>query len=89
MPLTPDQPSHPPILNRLNPSSDTEKIGYGAFLILSKVLDARRRGATTEAYGIIRRKPAPAKAGGEAIEGNAADDALMVDQGIGSRAKSL
>ena len=25
-------------------------------------------------------KPAPAKAGGGAIEGNAADDALMVDQ---------
>jgi sugar phosphate isomerase/epimerase len=32
-----------------------------------KVFDARRRGATTEADG--------------AIEGNAADDALMVDQG--------
>jgi len=50
------------------------------FLITSKVLDVRRRGATTEAYGVIRRKPAPAKAGGGAIEGNAADDALMVDQ---------
>ena len=33
---------------------------------LIKVLDVRRR------------KPAPAKAGGGAIEGNAADDALMV-----------
>jgi hypothetical protein len=29
----------------------------------------------------IRRKPAPAQAGGGATEGNAADDALMVDQG--------
>ncbi|MCG6982603.1 MAG: hypothetical protein LJE88_14475 [Deltaproteobacteria bacterium] len=29
---------------------------YGIFLITSKVLDARRRGATTEAYGVIRRK---------------------------------
>ena len=35
-----------------------------------------------EAYGAIRRKPAPAKAGGGAIEVNAADDALMVDQGL-------
>jgi hypothetical protein len=38
-------------------------------LITSEVLDARRRGETTEAYGAIRRKPAsakpaPAKAGG-------------------------
>jgi hypothetical protein len=47
-------------------------------LIVSKVLDARRRGATTEAYEAILRKPARAKAGGEAIEGNTADDALMV-----------
>jgi hypothetical protein len=46
------------------------------------VLDGRHRGATTEAYGAIRRKLAPAKAGGGAIEGNAADDALMVDQGL-------
>jgi len=30
---------------------------YGVFLITSKVLNARRRGATTEAYGAIRRKP--------------------------------
>jgi hypothetical protein len=53
-------------------------MSYVSFLITSKVLDVRRRGATTEAYGVIRRKPAPAKAGGGAIEGNAADDALMV-----------
>jgi hypothetical protein len=59
----------------------TAIVGYVAFLIASKVLDVRRRGATTEAYGAIRRKPAPAKAGGGAIEGNAADDALMADQG--------
>jgi hypothetical protein len=49
-----------------------ELVGYVAFLITSKVLDVRRRGAMTEAYGVIRRKPAPAKAGGEAIEGDAA-----------------
>jgi hypothetical protein len=42
-------------------------VGYVAFLITSKVLDVRRRGATTEAYGAIRRKPAPAEAGGGAI----------------------
>jgi len=59
-------------------------VGYIALLITSKVLDVRRRGARTEAYGEIRRKPAPAQAGGGAIEGNAADDALMVDQGNGS-----
>jgi hypothetical protein len=59
-------------------------VGYVAFLITSKVLDVRRRGATTEAYGVIHRKPAPAKAGGGAIEGNAADDALMVNQGGGN-----
>ena len=47
-------------------------VDYLAFLIISKVLDVRRRGATTEAYRVIRRKPAPAKAGGGAIEGNAA-----------------
>jgi hypothetical protein len=59
-----------------------ETVGFVGFLITSKVLDARRRGETTEAYGLIRRKPAPAKAGGGAIEGNAADDALMVIRGI-------
>jgi hypothetical protein len=52
--------------------------GYAVFLITGKVSDARRRGATTEAYSSIRRKPAPAEAGGGAIEGNAAGDALMV-----------
>jgi len=36
----------------------------------------------TEAYGAIRRKHAPAQAGGGASEGNGADDALMVDQGL-------
>jgi hypothetical protein len=36
--------------------------GYGVFLITSKVLDARRRGATTEAYGAIRRKEEGSKA---------------------------
>jgi hypothetical protein len=30
---------------------------YAVLLINSKALDARRRGATTEAYGAIRRKP--------------------------------
>ncbi|MBW2171012.1 MAG: hypothetical protein JRF69_03360 [Deltaproteobacteria bacterium] len=49
--------------------------GFGVFLITSKVLDARRRGATTEAW---RMSNTPQ---GGAIEGNAADDALMVDQG--------
>jgi benzoyl-CoA reductase/2-hydroxyglutaryl-CoA dehydratase subunit BcrC/BadD/HgdB len=51
------------------------------FLITIKASGARRRRATTEAYGAIRRKPAPAKAGGGASEGNAADDALMVIRG--------
>jgi len=35
---------------------------YGVFLITSKVLDSRRRGATTEAYGVIRRKEERSKA---------------------------
>jgi len=48
--------------------------GSGVFLITSKVLDARRRGATTEAYRGNTSQ-------GGAIEGNAADDTLMVDQG--------
>jgi hypothetical protein len=47
-------------------------VGYAAFLITSKVLEVRRRGATIEAYGVIRRKLAPAKAWGGAIKGNAA-----------------
>ena len=46
-------------------------VGYVALLITSKVLDVRRRGGTTEAYRVIRRKPAPAKAGGGATDGNA------------------
>jgi hypothetical protein len=37
--------------------SKLKSAGYGVFLINRKVLDARRRGATTEAYGAIRRKP--------------------------------
>ncbi len=37
-------------------------VGYVAFLIASKVLDVRRRGATTEAYGVIRRKEERSKA---------------------------
>jgi len=37
--------------------SRLKSAGYGIFLITRKVLDARRRGATTEAYGVIRRKP--------------------------------
>jgi hypothetical protein len=56
-------------------------VGYVLFLIASKVLDARRQGATSEAYRSIRRKPAPAEAGGGAIEGNAADGAFVADQG--------
>jgi hypothetical protein len=68
---------------------------YGVFLITSKVLDARRRGAMTEPYGAIRRKASgpqglrplravcstSRKPEGGAIEGNTADDALLVDQG--------
>jgi hypothetical protein len=54
--------------------------GYAAFLIISKVLDARRRGATTEAYEAIRRKEERSLAR-LWREGNAADDALMVYQG--------
>jgi hypothetical protein len=37
-------------------------VGYVAFLITSKVLDVRRRGATTEAYKEIRRKEGRSKA---------------------------
>jgi hypothetical protein len=46
-------------MNQIPPSnlSRLKSAGYGVFLITSKVLDARRRGATTEAYGAIRRKP--------------------------------
>jgi len=35
---------------------------YAALLITSKVLDARRRGVTTEAYAPIRRKEERSKA---------------------------
>jgi hypothetical protein len=42
--------------------SKLKSAGYGTFLITSKVLDARRRGATTEAYGAIRRKEERPKA---------------------------
>jgi len=34
----------------------------GVFLNTGKILDARRRGATTEAYGAIRRKEERSKA---------------------------
>jgi len=62
--------------------------GYEVFLITIKALDASRRsrlqrgrqGATTEAYGAIRRKEERSLAR-LWREGNAADDALMVDQG--------
>ncbi len=37
--------------------SRLKSAGYGKFLITSKVLDVRRRGATTEVYGAIHRKP--------------------------------
>jgi hypothetical protein len=37
-------------------------LAYGEFLIASKVLDARRRGVTTEAHGAIRRKLERSKA---------------------------
>jgi len=42
--------------------SKLKSAGYGIFLIPSTVLDARRRGATTEAYGAIRRKEERSKA---------------------------
>jgi hypothetical protein len=40
----------------------TEIVGSVAFLITSKVLDVSHRGATTEAYGVIRRKEERSKA---------------------------
>jgi hypothetical protein len=43
-------------IHRLIYVSGLKSTGYGVFLITSKVLDARRRGATTEAYGVIRCK---------------------------------
>jgi hypothetical protein len=42
--------------------SGTNLAVYGVFLITSKVLDARRRGDATEAYGTIRRKEERSKA---------------------------
>jgi hypothetical protein len=42
--------------------SKLRSAGYGILLITRKVLDARRRGATTEAYGAIRRKEERSKA---------------------------
>jgi len=42
--------------------SKLKSTGYGVLLITRKVLDARRRGATTEAYGAIRRKEERSKA---------------------------
>ena len=42
--------------------SGVKSAASGVYLITSKVLDARRRGATTEAYGAIRRRgPTPRK----------------------------
>jgi len=55
-------------------------MGFEEFLITGKASDARRRGATTEAYGAIRRKEERVLARLRR-EGNAADDALMVNQG--------
>jgi len=52
------------------------------FLITIKASDARRREATTEAYEAIRRKEERALAR-LWWEGNAADDALMVNRGGG------
>ncbi len=59
--------------------------GERGFLITSKVLDARRRGATTEAYETIRRKEERSKATPLElceIPSRRGDDALMVDQGV-------
>ena len=44
-------------IHRLIQLSELKSVGYGIFLITSTVLDARRQGATTEAYGVIHRKP--------------------------------
>jgi MFS family permease len=54
--------------------------GFRAIPDHQQASDARRRGATSEAYRDIRRKEkrTPARLG---QEGNAADDVLMVDQG--------
>jgi hypothetical protein len=39
-----------------------KSVRFGKFLIASKILDARRRGATSEAYGATRRKEERSKA---------------------------
>jgi hypothetical protein len=57
---------------------------HAVLLITSKALDARRRGATTEAYGPIRRKEERSKATPLELAKSRlprGDDALMVDQG--------
>jgi hypothetical protein len=45
-----------PQIHRLIPGSLEESVGLVTFLITSKASDARRQGATSEAYGAIRRK---------------------------------
>ena len=49
-------------------------VDFGRALGTNKVLDARRR-------GVCRLRRISNTPQGEAIEGNAADDTLMVDQG--------
>ena len=49
-------------IHRLIKASRVKSAGYGVFLITSKVLDARHRGATAEAYGAIRREEERSKA---------------------------
>jgi hypothetical protein len=49
-------------IHRVIKVSKLKSAGYGIILITSKVLGARRRGATTEAYGAIRRKEERSKA---------------------------
>jgi hypothetical protein len=58
---------------------------FGRTLDIIKVLDARRRGVTTEAYEQYAArlpKSCTADRQGGAIEDNTADDILMVDQGL-------
>jgi hypothetical protein len=71
-------------IHRLIWLSGLKSVAYRVRLMTSKVLDAVRqaltapRSNTTEPYGAIRAKHAPAQAGGGAIEGNGADNALLV-----------
>jgi hypothetical protein len=58
-------------------------MAYGVCLITNKV----PRSDTTEPYGEIRSKAYGPEGG--AIEGNGADDALLVDQGLENRLKKL